>query len=113
MWCANKLVLNIVHLSYNAYIYHTACTYTVMLEIILSGVVDQNRLFDQVQHLCRPYMIATAFSLHVGLVPNPLSPHDALKHNFTSLYTDLIFLQLGFFYDNFLKTVLPIHGNFL
>ena len=26
---------------------------------------------------------------------NPLSPHDALKHNFTSLKTDLIFLQLG------------------
>ena len=25
---------------------------------------------------------------------NPLSPHDALKHNFTSLKTDLIFLQL-------------------
>ena len=24
----------------------------------------------------------------------PLSPHDALKHNFTSLETDLIFLQL-------------------
>ena len=25
---------------------------------------------------------------------NPLSPHDALKHDFTSLKTDLIFLQL-------------------
>ena len=24
---------------------------------------------------------------------NPLSPHDALKHHFTSLETDLIFLQ--------------------
>ena len=24
---------------------------------------------------------------------NPLSPHDALKHNFTSLKTYLIFLQ--------------------
>ena len=24
----------------------------------------------------------------------PLSPHDALKHHFTSLKTDLIFLQL-------------------
>ena len=27
------------------------------------------------------------------LTLNPLSPHDALKHNFTSLKTDLIFLQ--------------------
>ena len=27
------------------------------------------------------------------LVLNPLSPHDALKHHFTSLKTDLIFLQ--------------------
>ena len=26
---------------------------------------------------------------------NPLSPYDALKHNFTSVQTDLIFLQLG------------------
>ena len=26
---------------------------------------------------------------------NPLSPHDALKHHFTSLRADLIFLQLG------------------
>ena len=25
---------------------------------------------------------------------NPLSPHDALKHHFTFLKTDLIFLQL-------------------
>ena len=25
---------------------------------------------------------------------NPLSPHDALKHHFTSLKTDLIFLQV-------------------
>ena len=29
--------------------------------------------------------------LTIGL--NPLSPHDALKHHFTSLKTDLIFLQ--------------------
>ena len=26
---------------------------------------------------------------------NPLSPHDALKHHFTSLKTQLISLQLG------------------
>ena len=26
---------------------------------------------------------------------NPLSPHDALKHHFTPLKTDLIFLKLG------------------
>ena len=26
---------------------------------------------------------------------NPLSPHDALKHHFTSRKTDLISLQLG------------------
>ena len=28
---------------------------------------------------------------------NPLSPRDALKHHFTSLKADLIFLQLGGF----------------
>ena len=26
---------------------------------------------------------------------NPLNPHDALKHHFTSLKTGFIFLQLG------------------
>ena len=33
---------------------------------------------------------ATVFNMF-----NPLSPHDALKHNFTSLKMNLIFLQLG------------------
>ena len=33
--------------------------------------------------------------LHSIDTVNPLSPHDALKHHFTSLKTDLIFLQLG------------------
>ena len=32
-------------------------------------------------------------SLYMGLGLNPLSPHDALKHHFTSLKTDLISLQ--------------------
>ena len=31
---------------------------------------------------------------YTSLMLNPLSPHDALKHHFTSLKTDLIFLQL-------------------
>ena len=34
-------------------------------------------------------------SLPFNFFFNPLSPHDALKHHFTSLKTDLIFLQLG------------------
>ena len=43
---------------------------------------------------------------------NPLNPYDALKHRFTSLKTDLIFLQLGVFIENFHETGLLIHGNF-
>ena len=34
---------------------------------------------------------------------NPLSPHDALKHHFTSLKTDLIFLQLRSFRKKSMK----------
>ena len=34
-------------------------------------------------------------SLHEESGFNPLGPHDALKHHFKSLKTDLIFLQLG------------------
>ena len=44
---------------------------------------------------------------------NPLSPHDALKHHFTSLETDLIFLQPRVLERKFHETGLPIHGNFL
>ena len=43
---------------------------------------------------------------------NPLSPHDAIKHHFTSLKTDLIFLQLRVLEYISHETVLPIHGNF-
>ena len=46
-----------------------------------------------------------------GLI-NPLSPHDALKHQFTSLKTYQIFLQLGAYNENFHETGLPILGNF-
>ena len=44
---------------------------------------------------------------------NPLSPHDVLKHHFTSVKTDLIFPQLRVFKLNFIESGLPIHGNFL
>ena len=36
-----------------------------------------------------------SFMSHACNVINPLSPHDALKHRFTSLKTDLIFLKLA------------------
>ena len=32
--------------------------------------------------------------LSMNKTVNPLSPHDVLKHHFTPLKTDLIFLQL-------------------
>ena len=51
-------------------------------------------------------------SMYTGDV-NPLSPHDALKHHFTSLKTDLIFLQRRVSDENFHETGLRIHGNFL
>ena len=43
---------------------------------------------------------------------NPLSPHDALKHHFTSLKTDLIFLQPRVLERKFHETGVPIHGIF-
>ena len=32
--------------------------------------------------------------MDVNIQFNPLGPHDALKHHFTSMKTDLIFLQI-------------------
>ena len=47
------------------------------------------------------------------LTINHLGPHDALKHHFTSLKTDLIFLQQRVLERNFYETNVPVHGNFL
>ena len=44
---------------------------------------------------------------------NPLGIHDVLKHHFTSLKTDLIFLQQRVLQRNIHGTNLPIHENFL
>ena len=43
-----------------------------------------------------PGYLSCGFHHHKSQITsvNPLSPHDALKHHFTSLKTDLIFLQL-------------------
>ena len=53
------------------------------------------------------------FEYHRLNVLNLLSPHDALKHHFTSLETDLILLQQRVSERNFHETNLPIHDNFL
>ena len=46
---------------------------------------------------------------------NPLTPHDALKHNLTSLKTDFIYLQLGVLEWKFPRNWFTIHtgSNFL
>ena len=49
----------------------------------------------------------------IGILVNPLSPHDALKHHFTCLKTDIIFLQSRGLERKFPETGLPIHGNLL
>ena len=49
----------------------------------------------------------------IGILVNPLSPHDALKHHFTCLKTDIIFLQSRVLERKFPETGLPIHGNLL
>ena len=43
---------------------------------------------------------------------SPLSPHDALKHHFTSVKTYPIFLQPRVLERKFHETGLPIHCNF-
>ena len=46
-----------------------------------------------VHHLLYQYLQCVTSSEATVHVINPLSPHVALKHHFTSLETDLIFLQ--------------------
>ena len=59
----------------------------------------------------KPMLSFIMFTVNFRL--NPLSPHDAIKHHFTSLKTDLIFQQLRVLERDFHETGLPIHGNFL
>ena len=44
---------------------------------------------------------------------NPFSPHDALKHHFTSMKTDLISENQGFKNENFHETGLPMRAYFV
>ena len=74
-------------------------------------------------HMCRhngnrwyTSEISNHFRIHYQWSFNPLSPDDTLKHHFSFLKTDLIFLQLvvlecGFRTSGF--SGLPIHDNFI
>ena len=53
---------------------------------------DDNALLEFFHLSVSSHNIAEAETIR-KLTLNPLSPHDALKHLFTSLKTDLIFLQ--------------------
>ena len=48
-----------------------------------------------------------------GELINPSSPHDACKHHFTFLKTDLILLKLSCFRRKISMKLVEIHGNFL
>ena len=52
-------------------------------------------MFRDIANICKKRRNEAIFTHHAQLHINPFSPHDALKHHFTSLKTDLIFLQLG------------------
>ena len=51
--------------------------------------------FEAGKYICRLHMTVfiLSFSDYITCIFNPLSPHDALKHHFTSLKTYLIFSQ--------------------
>ena len=55
-------------------------------------IVKIERFLNRIVPLCNavPRKLRAAIFIYYF---NPLGPHDALKHHFTSLKTDLIFLQ--------------------
>ena len=57
-----------------------------MCDVYVHCIIAMSFVFEKMQIILQT---------SVKLLFNPLSPHDALKHHFTSLKTDLIFLQLG------------------
>ena len=60
---------------------YSACN----VRLVVSPKLIDQHMHTYVKESGRPYI----------QVPNPLSPHHALKHDFTSLKTGLISLQLG------------------
>ena len=50
----------------------------------------KNHLFDLAT--LAALLLSTLLTILLSRLFNPLSPHDALKHHFTSLKTDLIYL---------------------
>ena len=82
--------------------------------ITMSGITKTLMLHNNIKNLhqfCQKYYYFIVSSCtnggHITLDVdifrrlNPLSPHDALKHHFTSLKTDLIFLQLRVLEEKF------------
>ena len=53
---------------------------------------ESKKTFSILMSLCK--MKRCCQQVRYGTLPNPLSPHDASMHYFTSLKTDLISLQL-------------------
>ena len=76
-----------------------------------TGAIEVIILIHSLRHRSRPIWEFKP-SAQLELFFNPLSPHDALKHHFTSLKTDLIFYNQGFLDKNFHETGLKLHGNF-
>ena len=102
---------------------NTNVAWSVIIHSLESKLLQYSRIEQFRIHWCIIIM-CTRITLGVSLYKhdtrgytwhdlNPLSPHDALKHHFTSLKTDLIFPQLRVFKLNFIESGLPIHDNFL
>ena len=66
------------------------------MEVFLFGAVKKPEIthFWVINHLLRLLIIrGHKYPRLSSITPYPLSPHDALKHHFKSLKTDLILLQ--------------------
>ena len=71
-------------------LYKAACFFTISTRTVLKSSFLRGDVEKDPTHIPAMYVDSSLRTLRF----NPLSPPDALKHHFTSLKTDLIFLQL-------------------
>ena len=103
IWKYSVTIINAIKL-YNL---SSACLFIYLLKYIYTGCMCIRK--DVILKICALlvvyiYMFKSYLNHLLSsrvLSVNPLSPHDALKHHFTSLKTDLIFIQLGVFNRKF------------
>ena len=97
VWCNNKTLCHLYRIKLVSDYYQIARrTGAIQAACNVHGAPVILLCIGKMQYLqILPFGFALQY-IRITCKINPLSPYDALKHHYTSLWTDLIFPKLGF-----------------